>query len=165
MRPRSASRNAALLAQPAASSAAPIVKTAAPFMSTPCRRLSIRILQPFVEPRQYFAMPFEAVVGLQDPVVLIRKDHESARDAAPLQRSERGESLAVRYAEIQLTVRDQHRRAPLVDMVHRVELLVVLRLFELRATMFPFLEPELFSLVVHAAAVEDAGVIHDAPES
>ena len=110
-------------------------------------------------------MPQQAVGGLQDPVVLVREEHEPALDALALQCREGREALRVRHAVVERTVDDEHRRLPLRHMVRRVELLVHLRIGVVGAAVLPFGEPEFLGGVVHRARVEDARVVDDAAEA
>ena len=109
-------------------------------------------------------MPQQAVGGLQDPVVLVREEHEPALDALALQCGEGREALRVRHPVVERAVDDEHRRLPLRHMISRVELLMHLRVGVVGAAVLPFSEPQLLGGVVHRALVEDSGVVDDALE-
>src|SRR4051812_4198508 len=108
-------------------------------------------------------MPEHAVLRLQDPMVLVREMQELARNAAALRSGKRTNALLERDAVIEIAVHDEDRRAPVLDVIDRIELLVSGRIFVLRlAAVLPFVEPELFSRIGHHAAVEHAIVRDDA---
>src|SRR5690606_11005311 len=66
---------------------------------------------------------------------------------------------------VEFAVRDEHGRLPTRDAIYRIELLVVLRLFEVRTAELPFREPQLLCRVVHRALIEDPGVRNEAAET
>src|SRR5262245_37202716 len=84
------------------------------------------LLQVRVEPLEDFVVPLLAVRGLEDPVVLVREEEETALDAAPLQRREGREALGVRHAIVERAVDHEHRRLPGRHEVRRVRFLVAL---------------------------------------
>ena len=95
-------------------------------------------------------------------MVLVREIEELAGNAAPLQRRERTQPLRHGDAVIVVGMHHQHRHPPILDVVQRIEFLVVLRVFELRAAVFVFLEPQLLGGVIHHARIEHAVVVDEA---
>src|SRR5690606_6103909 len=77
-----------------------------------------------VQPGVDRLVPEQAVGRLQDPVVLVREVKELRLDPLALQGGGRGDALFHRNAVVVLAVHDEHRYAPLGDMVDRVEPLV-----------------------------------------
>src|SRR5690606_39065945 len=82
-------------------------------------------------------VPEQAVGRLQHPVVLGREVQELRLDALALQRGERGDALFHRNAVVVLAVHDEHRHAPLRDVVDWVEPLVTLGILVRRAAVLP----------------------------
>ena len=67
-----------------------------------------------------------------------------------------------RCSAVKAALDDEHWHRPVGDVIERIEALVIRRMFELRAAVFRFLEPELFRGVVHETGIEDAIVIDEA---
>src|SRR5437870_2473909 len=89
------------------------------------RRVSATPSEPLIEPAMHLAVPLDRVLRLQDPVILVRKDDQPRGNAAPLQRVEHAERLAVRDPEVALAVDHEHRRPPVLDEIHRIVALVI----------------------------------------
>src|SRR5690606_27700329 len=124
-----------------------------------CRPLLTEmLLQPAIDR----VVPQDAVGRLEHPVVLVGEVEELRLDALALQRGERGDALRDRDAVVELAVHHQHRHAPVLDVVDRVEALVAFRVVVRRATVLPLAEPQLLGGVAHDAVVEHAVVVDQA---
>ena len=98
-------------------------------------------------------------------MVFVGEEQQPALHALPLQSCEGGESLNVGYPVVEGAMGDEHRRTPAGDVVGGVELLVDARRRIVGAPVFPLGEPQFFGAVVHAALVEDTGVVDDAAKA
>src|SRR5262245_17523526 len=68
------------------------------------------------QPREDFLVPVFTVLGLQDPVPLIREVEEPARYALTLQRAKEFVPLPDRAAEIEVVLDQEHRRLELAEV-------------------------------------------------
>jgi len=71
-------------------------------------------------------MPEDGVGRFEDPVILVGKIEELARDAAPLQSVETRKPLCFHDPEVLPAVDNEHRRLPVLDEIRRIVLLVAL---------------------------------------
>src|ERR1700730_8564456 len=121
--------------------------------------------RPAVQPLEYRVVPLNAVGWFQDPMVLVGKVQQLARNAAALQGREHGDALRVRHPVVLLALNHQRRRLPLGDMVDGIELGIRRWVLVFGTGKLVFRKPQLFGRVVHRAIVEDTVVANQALET
>src|SRR4029079_15455963 len=118
------------------------------------------VLQVLLEPLHHLSVPERAVLRLQDPVALVRKDDELRRHALSLQRAVELEALRVGEPIVDLAAGDERRRLVLAELARVTigrPLLVARAVAPRRALVLRFGEPELLG-GVHRRDVVHAGV-------
>ena len=128
------------------------------------------LLQPAVEPLEVGALPKDAVLGLQYPVVLVGEDEEFGGDAAQACGVEGSHALVGIDAIVQFAVYAEDGGVPLVDEAMRgvlVGLAGVGRLVfvPISIVVLPVGEPHLLGVGIHRLEVEGSVVGDEALEA
>ncbi len=131
--------------------------------------LLINPTDPAMQPVEEGALPEDAVLRLEHPVVLVREDQQLRRHTAHLRRVKRCHALVSQDPVVFLTVNAENRRIPLVhELVRRVgkralgDFVVPI---PVTASHVPVGEPLLLGLQVLHLHVEDAVVRNECLEA
>lgn len=87
--------------------------------------LDLFLPDPLLDEPEDLAMPAERVGRLVDPMVLVRKVEEAARDASSLERVEDADAFRLGKTKVEPVVDDESGRRPILDVVLRVPLFVL----------------------------------------
>src|SRR5579884_176468 len=98
--------------------------------------------EPARHPCEDLVIPLNRVLGLEHPMALVRKDQEPRWDVPALERGKSCNPLRVRNSKVVLAGDHELGRFPVLNVVHWVPPLELLRSFVIRmAAMLPFVEP------------------------
>ena len=127
------------------------------------------ILQPLIQPAEESALPQDAVLGFQYPVVFVGEDEQFGGHASQFRRIECRHALRGEDAEIFFAVDAEDRRVPFIyEKVRRIGVAALhgrIVLFPVRAAQVPVGEPKLFGFQVLLLHVEESVVCDECLEA
>jgi hypothetical protein len=102
---------------------------------------------PLIQPTENGVVPLDAVLRLQNPVVLVREVQHLGGNTLPLKSSEGGDAFGYGDTEIHASVNNKRWSLPVGDISGWRELLVQVRIRGWGSLVFPLHKPDFLAVI------------------